>query len=60
MYNGKRFRYDSTEYVVVEDDGTEMIVAEIVDEKATKKRGCLQLAGVRESFSITALKKYIF
>ena len=56
LYNGKRFRYDSTEYVVVEDDGTEMIVAEIVDEKATKKIGCLQLTGVRESFSITALK----
>ena len=56
LYNGKRFRYDCTEYVVVEDDGTEMIVAEIVDEKATEKRGCLQLTGVREKFSITALK----
>lgn len=56
LYNGKRFRYDSTEYVVVEDDGTEMIVAEIVDEKATNKMGSLQLTGVRENFSITALK----
>lgn len=56
LYNGERFRYDFTEYIVVEDDGTEMIVAEIVDEKATKKRGCLQLTGVREKFFITALK----
>lgn len=33
-----------------------MIVAEIIDEKATKKKGCLQLTGVREKFSITALE----
>lgn len=56
LYNGERFRYDFTEYIVVEDDGTEMIVAEIIDEKATKKKGCLQLTGVREKFSITALE----
>lgn len=59
LYNGKRFRYDFTEYIVVEDDGTEMIVAEIVDEKATKKIGSLQLTGVREKFSITALKSIL-
>ena len=56
LYNGKRFRYDFTEYIVVEDDGTEMIVAEIVDVEATNKTGSLQLTGVRENFSITALK----
>ena len=56
LYNGEGFRYDFTEYIVVEDDGTEMIVAEIIDEKATKKKGCLQLTGVREKFSITALE----
>ena len=56
LYNGKRFIYDFTEYVVVEDDGTELIVAEIVDVEATNKTGSLKLTGVRESFSITALK----
>ena len=56
LYNGKRFIYDFTEYVVVEDNGTEMIVAEIVDVEATNKTGSLQSTGVRESFSITALK----
>ena len=33
-----------------------MIVAEIVDVEATNKTGSLQLTGVRENFSITALK----
>ena len=56
LYTGKRFIYDFTEYVVVEDDGTDMIVAEIVDVEATNKTGSLQSTGVRESFSITALK----
>ena len=56
LYNDKRFIYDFTEYVVVEDDGAEIIVAEIVDVEATNKTGSLQSTGVRESFSITALK----
>lgn len=56
LYLGREFMYEGIEYRIVEDDGSEIITAEELQESSSSDNNELQLAGERRKFAISALK----
>ncbi len=59
LYTNRLFVYEYKTYKVVEDDGSEIIIAEEVQGEAEEQPNEIVLTGKRRKFSITTLKNEI-
>lgn len=59
LYTNRLFEYENRTYKVIEDDGSEIIIAEEVQGEVEGHPNEIVLTGKRRKFSITALKNEI-
>lgn len=59
LYTDRVFMYEGIRYQVVEDDGSDMIIAEELEKGPRTKGRAIKLTGKKRRFSITALKSKI-
>lgn len=56
LYTNRIFMYEGIRYQVVEDDGSDMIIAEEIQKGSRAKGNAIKLTGNRRRFAITELK----
>lgn len=59
LYNNRVFMYEGTRYQVVEDDGSDIIIAKELQKGSRSKDNAINLTGNTRKFAITALKSKI-
>ncbi len=59
LYTNRVFMYEGVRYQVVEDDGSDMIIAEEIQKGSRAKGNAIKLSGNKRRFAITELKSKI-